>query len=217
MTSNIVIRTLEGEVVDLEALVSALGSRNDRCVADKRVVDTRVGDQVSLELVEIDVQGTVEAEGGGDGADDLSNETVKVAIRRTRNAEVATADIVDSLIVDEESAVRVLNGAVSGENGVVRLDDGGGDGGSRVDGEFQLRLLTVLGSKALQHQGTETRTSTATKGVEYKETLEGLAVVYIDPHISYQTTAREYTRGQNSPATRRTRSMTRSIISFPIV
>lgn len=149
--------------MDLEALVSTLGSRNDRRVADKRVVDTRVGDQVSLELVEIDVQGAVEAEGGGDGADDLSNEAVKVAIRGSGNAEVTTANIVDSLIVDEESAVRVLNSAVSRENGVVRLDDGGGDGGSRVDGEFQLRLLTVLGSKALQEQSTETRTSTATK------------------------------------------------------
>jgi hypothetical protein len=33
-------------------------------------VDTGVGDQVGLELVEVDVQGTVETEGGGDGRND---------------------------------------------------------------------------------------------------------------------------------------------------
>ncbi len=179
------LRTLEGKVKDLEALVSTLGSRNNRSVADERVVNTGVGDQVGLELVEIDVQGTIEAEGRGDGADNLSNQAVKMLVRRAGNAEVATADIVNGLVVNEESAVGVLNGAVSRENSVVRLNDGGGDGGSRVDGEFQLRLLAVLGSKTLQEQGAEARASTATKGVEDEETLERVAVVYADPHVSY--------------------------------
>lgn len=41
--------------MDLEALVSTLGGRDDGSVADKRVVDTGVGDQVGLELVQVDV------------------------------------------------------------------------------------------------------------------------------------------------------------------
>lgn len=57
---------LEGQVVDLEALVGALGCRDDRRVADQRVVDAWVRDQVSLELVEIDVQRAIEPERRGD-------------------------------------------------------------------------------------------------------------------------------------------------------
>jgi hypothetical protein len=59
-------RTLEGKVVDLEALVGALAGRDDRGIADERVVDTRVRDQVGLELVEIDVERTVEPKRRGD-------------------------------------------------------------------------------------------------------------------------------------------------------
>jgi hypothetical protein len=35
-------------------------------------VDAGVRDQVGLELVEVDVQGTIETERGGDGRDDCS-------------------------------------------------------------------------------------------------------------------------------------------------
>lgn len=58
----------------------ALVGRNDRSVADERVVDSGVGNQVGLELVEIDVEGTVESERRGDGADNLGDETVEVLI-----------------------------------------------------------------------------------------------------------------------------------------
>ena len=58
--------TLEGKVADLEALVGALLGRDDGGVADEGVVDTRVGDQVGLELVQVDVEGTIETEGSGD-------------------------------------------------------------------------------------------------------------------------------------------------------
>jgi len=50
--------------------VCGLRSRDDRGVGDEREVDTGVGDQVGLELVEVDVQGAVETEGGGDGRND---------------------------------------------------------------------------------------------------------------------------------------------------
>ena len=39
---------------------------DDGCVGHEREVDAGVGHQVGLELVEIDVQRAVEAEGGGD-------------------------------------------------------------------------------------------------------------------------------------------------------
>ena len=168
---------MEGKIADFEALVFAGLGRDDRCVADEWVVNTWVGNQVGLELVQIDVKSTVETQAGGDGADNLGNQAVEVLIVGTRNVQVATADIVDSLVVNKERAVGVLDGAMSRENGVVGLDDGGGNAGSRVHGEFQLALLAVVGGETLKEEGTETRTCTATERVEDKETLERGAVI----------------------------------------
>jgi hypothetical protein len=157
--------------------VSTLGCRDDGGVADQGVVDTRVGDEVGLELVQIDVQGTVETQRRGDGADDLSNESVKVLVGGTGDVEVSAADIVDSLVIDEESAVGVLDGAVGGQDSVVGLDNGGRGTRSRVNGELELALLAVLGSQTLQDEGTKTGAGTTTEGVEDEETLQRVAVV----------------------------------------
>jgi len=170
-------RTLEGEIGCLEALVGALAGRNDRSVADQRVVDTRIRDQVGLELVQIDVKRTVEAQRRGDGAHDLSNQAVEVLVARARNVKAAAADVVDSLVVHEESAVGVLNRAVGRQDGVVRLNDGGGHTGSRVNGKLQLALLAILGGEALEEERAETRAGTTTEGVEDQEALQRAAVV----------------------------------------
>lgn len=58
--------------------MGALGSRDDRCVTDQWVMDTRIRNQVGLELVQIDVQSTIETEGRGDGADNLGDQSVQV-------------------------------------------------------------------------------------------------------------------------------------------
>lgn len=165
--------------MDLEALVLALGSGNDGSVANERVVDSRVRNQVGLEFVEIDVESTVESERRGDGTDNLSDQAVQVLVRRTRDIEVATADIVDGLIVDEERAVRVLDCAVSRQNGVVGLNNSGRGSGSRVDSELELGLLAILGGEALEEESTETGAGTTTEGVEDQEALERVAVVWI--------------------------------------
>lgn len=140
-------------------------------------MDTRVRDQVGLELVQIDIEGTVEAQAGGDGADDLSDQAVEVLVVGAGDIEAAAADIVDGLVVDEECAVGVLNGAVGGEHSVVGLDDRGGNARRRVNSELELALLAVIGRKALEEQGTKTGASATTEGVENQEALEGGAVV----------------------------------------
>lgn len=98
-------------------------------------------------------------------------------VRGSRNIEVATANVVNSLVIDEESTVRVLNSAVSRENSIVRLNDGSRGSGSRVDGELELGLLAVLGRETLEEKSTETRAGTTTEGVEDQETLKRLTVV----------------------------------------
>jgi hypothetical protein len=95
----------------------------------------------------------------------------------TRNVQVATADIVDSLVVNEERAVGIFDGAVGREHGVVGLDHGGRDLRSRVYGEFKLALLAVVGREALEQEGSETGTCAAAERVENEEALERGAVI----------------------------------------
>jgi len=76
--------------------------------------------------------------------------------RRTRNIQVATADIVHSFVVHEESTVAVLDCRVGGENGVVRLDDCCGDTWGWVDGEFELGFLAVICGETLEEKRAKT-------------------------------------------------------------
>jgi hypothetical protein len=149
-------------------------------------VDTWVWHKIGLELVEIDVQGTVETKGCGDGGDDwsmlvtsngplillrclltLSNQSVQVLVVRTLNVQVATANIVDGLVVDHERAVRVLESGVGCQDGVVRLNDRCSDLRSWVNAEFKLALLAIVDGQALHEECTKSRTGTTTEGVEH--------------------------------------------------
>lgn len=107
----------------------------------------------------------------------LSNQTVQVDVVGALETEVAAADIVDGLVVDHEGAVGVLQGGVGGQDGVVRLDDGGGGLGGGVDTELELALLAVVDRQTLHEQSTETRASSTTEGVEDQETLKTSAAV----------------------------------------
>ena len=91
--------------MNLEAFVLTLVTGDDRRIADQRVVDARIRDKVGLELVQIDVQGAIESEGRRDGADHLGYQTVEVFVVWTRDVQVAAADIVHRLIIDEECAI----------------------------------------------------------------------------------------------------------------
>lgn len=67
---------------------------------------------------------------------------------------------------------------MGGQDCVVRLDNGRRCLRSRVDGKLELGLLSILGSKALEHQSTKTGSSAASKRVEHEESLERVTVVY---------------------------------------
>ena len=166
---------LEAGVGDLsngQLLVVSLLGGDDRGVGSQREVDTWVGHQVGLELSQVDVECSVEAEGGSDGADNLTNQTVQIGVGRPLNVKVTSADVVNSLVVDHECAVGVLKGGMGGQDGVVWLNDSGGDLGSGVDGELQLGFLSVVDAEAFHEEGGEAGSGTATEGVEDEESLE---------------------------------------------
>ena len=56
-----------------------------------------VGNQVGLELVEVDIEGPVKPEAGRDGGDDLGNEPVQVGVGRPLHCQVVVAQVVNGL------------------------------------------------------------------------------------------------------------------------
>ena len=79
--------------------------------------------QVSLELGQIDVQGTIETQGCSNTRDHLGDDTVDVGVRAALDIEVTVTDIVHSLVIDHEGAVGVLKHDVGSVNGVVGFHD----------------------------------------------------------------------------------------------
>jgi len=152
-------------------VVGFLG-RDDWSVSDQWEVNPWVWDQVGLELGKIDVQGTIESERGGDGGDDLTDQPVQVGVGWSFDVQVSSADIVDGFVIDHESAIGVLQSGVGGQDGVVWLDDSGGDLWGWVDGEFQLGFLAIVNRQSFHQQRGKSGSGTTTEGVEDEETLE---------------------------------------------
>jgi len=140
-------------------------------------VNSGVGDEVGLEFGDIDVEGTVESEGGSERGDNLGNESVEVSVGGSLNVEVSSADVIDGFVIEHDGDIGVLKEGVSGEDGVVGLDDGSGDLGRGVDGESELGLLTVVDGESLEEERSETGSGTTTDSVEHKETLETSALI----------------------------------------
>ena len=61
------------------------------------------------------------------------------------------------------------------EDGVVRLDNGGGDLRGRVHGELELGFLAVVDREAFHEEGREAGAGTATEGMEDQETCARVA------------------------------------------
>ena len=140
-------------------------------------MDSWVGYKIGLEFSNINVKGTIESEGGSEGGDNLSDKSVQVGVGWSLDIEVSSADIVDGLVVEHDGDIGVLKEGVSGEDGVVRLNDGGGDLGGGVDGESELGFLTVIDGESLEEERSETGSGTSTDGVEDEETLETSALI----------------------------------------
>jgi len=75
-------------------------------------MDSWVWDQVSLEFSDIDVKGTVESEGGSEGGDDLSDESVQVGVSWSLNVKVSSGNIIDSLVIEDNGDIGVLEEGV---------------------------------------------------------------------------------------------------------
>lgn len=126
-------------------------NRDDWGINGQREMDAGTGHQIGLELLQVNIQGSLKLKRGCGGGYYLTHKAIKVGISGVPSIKVSTTDAIDSLIVHHEGTVRVLHGSVGSEDGVVGLNHSCGDLGSWVDGELQLRLLAVIDREAF-HQ-----------------------------------------------------------------
>ena len=61
-----------------------------------------------MEFVQVDVQGTVEAEGRGDGRDDLGDEAVEVGVAWLSDTKTLFADIEDGFVINLDYKPMIL-------------------------------------------------------------------------------------------------------------
>jgi hypothetical protein len=107
----------------------------------------------------------------------LGHKTVEVSVGGSLDIEVASAHIIEGLVIETEGAIGVLKERVGGEDMVVGLHDGSGHLRGRSHGERQLRLAAVVHRESLEKEGAKTRSSSSTSGVEDHEALETSAVI----------------------------------------
>ena len=166
-----------GDFANGELLVVGLLGGDDWSVRRKHEVDSWVWHQVGLELVDVDVKGTIESERHSQGRDDLRDQSVQVGVGGSLDVEVSSADVVDGLVVQHDGDVSVLEERVSREDGVVWFNDSSGDLRGWVDGETEFGFLAVVHGESLEEERGESGTSTTTDGVGDDEALETSAAI----------------------------------------
>ena len=88
------LETGPSDLIHSELLMVSLVSAGHWGVGSEGVVDTRVGHQVGLELIEVNIESSVKPEAGRDGGDDLSYQPVEVGVGRHPHLQLVPAEVV---------------------------------------------------------------------------------------------------------------------------
>merc|ERR1711872_699216 len=120
-------------MVAMAALTSFGTTSPLKSICDKRKVDPWIGNQISLELSQIDIKCYIKSQGGSDGRYNLTNQPIQIEVGRPLNVQVATTNVINGLIVNHECTVRVLKGCVGCQDCIVRLNNSSGYLRGRID------------------------------------------------------------------------------------
>ena len=93
----------------------------------------------------------------------MTDETVQVGVGWSFNIQITSADIIDGFVVNHESTVGVFQSGVSGKNGVVWLNNSGGNLWGWVDSEFKFGFFAIINRETFHQKRSETRTGTTTE------------------------------------------------------
>jgi len=161
----------------IESDLAASSLLEERSLGHQEKVKSRERNQVDSQLSKVSVQFTRESKRGRDSARGLGHKSVQLAVRGLIVLEDVVVDIVQSFVVDDEGFVRVFKQLVGGKNSVVRLNDGVGNLGGRIDGVGGSDSVWVSISDLQQKQGSHTGTGSSSKGVEELESLRSIALL----------------------------------------
>ena len=67
----------------------------------------------------------------------MTNETIEICVGWSFNVQITSANIVDGFVINHKGTVRVFQGSVGGENGVVWFDNSSGNLRCWVDSELE--------------------------------------------------------------------------------
>ena len=118
-----------------------------------------------MELGDVNVQGTVETQGSGQGRNDLGDKSVQICVGRALDIEIPSANVIKRLVVDLIGDIGVLQKRMHTQDGVVGFDHGGGHLRAAPDGERDLGFLAVIDGQSFHQQRAKTTSGTTTDGV----------------------------------------------------
>ena len=158
-----------GDFSDGQLFVVSLLGRDNRGISYQWEMDTGIWHQISLEFSKINIESTIKPKGGGDGGNNLANESVKIGVGWSFNIQVPSADIIDSFIINHESTIGMFKGCMGSQDSVIGLNHSGCYLRGWVDGELKLGLFTVIHGQTLHEKRCKSRSSSTAEGVKDQE------------------------------------------------
>jgi len=105
----------------------------------------------------------------------LSDQSIEIGVIGLLNSQRSIADFVDGFVVQHESNIGMLQEGMGGQDGVVWLNNRGGDLRRWVDAEIELGLLSIIDRESFQEKRSESRSSSSSNRVEDQESLKASA------------------------------------------
>lgn len=79
-------------------------------------MDSGIRDKISLEFIQINIKTATESDRSSQGGNNLGDHSVQVGISRSFNIQIASADVIESLIVKREADSCMIKQGMSREN-----------------------------------------------------------------------------------------------------
>merc|ERR1719389_118021 len=152
-------------------------TRRERRETVHEEVQTRERHHVSAELAKIAVELARETDGARDARQTRGDQVVEVTVRRGGELQRAEADIVQSLVVESEREVRVLDELMDRQGAVVRLDHRITHLRRRHNGVGRHHAVRVLLTDLRDEEGSHASAGATAKGVGHLEALEAVAAL----------------------------------------
>ena len=108
---------------DIEFSTKYLVSRNDWAVQCHGEMNPWIGNQVGLKFIQVNVEGSIKPQRGGNWGDDLGNQPVQVGVGGSVHCQIEFAQFIDGLVVNQESNFTMLKCGVGVQYGIVGLNN----------------------------------------------------------------------------------------------